>query len=338
MTPPNRSLLAAEAARHLGVSVKALKLYEQRGLLRPARSEAGYRRYGPEALRAARDVVALRALGLSLAQIEQALKGDVAAIDQALAAREAALGQQFIAMQRASHRLRELRQGLACGQMPPAGELGDALGETGAALSLELPWPWGGEAFTLAELSPLTYLVGPLGSGKTRLAELLAQTLPHGRFVGLQRLEDPTAFERGLALTEDETAAVAGHLDWLRDEGATELAPLRLLLSALEAKGGELALVIEMIEQGLSRASQEALMALLRWRLKSRAAPVVAMTRSSSILDLSRVGAGEAILFCPANHSLPFIVPPFAGAVGYEALASCLATPEVRERLAHPHC
>lgn len=59
------------------------------------------------------------------------------------------------------------------------------------------------------------------------------------------------------------------------------------------------------------------------------------MTRSSSILDLSRVGLGEAILYCPASHAAPFVVAPFAGAIGHEALVSCLATPEVRERLMH---
>jgi hypothetical protein len=92
-------------------------------------------------------------------------------------------------------------------------------------------------------------------------------------------------------------------------------------------------LVIDMIEEGLARSSQEALMSLLRGRLKMRSAPVIAMTRSLSILDLSRVGPDEAILFCPANHSMPFVVPPFPGAVGFESLCSCLATPEVRARL-----
>ena len=38
----------AEAARRLGVSVKALRLYEQRGLIAPARTAAGW----PEALSA----------------------------------------------------------------------------------------------------------------------------------------------------------------------------------------------------------------------------------------------------------------------------------------------
>jgi len=44
------------------------------------------------------------------------------------------------------------------------------------------------------------------------------------------------------------------------------------------------------------------------------------------------VGAEEAIIFCPANHSPPISVAPYPGAAGYEAVATCLASPEVRAR------
>ena len=40
-------LSASEAAKQLGVSVKALRLYEQRGLVTPERTAARYRSYGP---------------------------------------------------------------------------------------------------------------------------------------------------------------------------------------------------------------------------------------------------------------------------------------------------
>jgi len=49
-------------------------------------------------------------------------------------------------------------------------------------------------------------------------------------------------------------------------------------------------------------------------------------------LDLAAVGAAEAIIFCPANHSPPISVAPYPGAPGYEAVATCLASPEVRAR------
>ncbi len=56
------------------------------------------------------------------------------------------------------------------------------------------------------------------------------------------------------------------------------------------------------------------------------------MTRSNAVLDLAAVGPDEAILYCPANHSPPIRVAAHPGAPGYEALASCLAPPEVRAR------
>jgi hypothetical protein len=44
------------------------------------------------------------------------------------------------------------------------------------------------------------------------------------------------------------------------------------------------------------------------------------------------VGPDEAIIFCPANHSPPMNVAPYPGAAGYEAVATCLASPDVRAR------
>ena len=102
------------------------------------------------------------------------------------------------------------------------------------------------------------------------------------------------------------------------------------LLAGLEAEGPAI-LVIDMLEQGLDKATQEALIAHLRRRWPSRR-PLFVLTRSSAILDLDAVGADEAIILCPANHSPPIRVAPYPGAPGYEAVATCLASPEVRAR------
>jgi hypothetical protein len=87
-----------------------------------------------------------------------------------------------------------------------------------------------------------------------------------------------------------------------------------------------------MVEQGLDHSTQEALIAHLRQRAKAHARPLFLLTRSSAILDLAAVGPDEAILFCPANHSAPTRVAPHPGAPGYEAVATCLASPAVRAR------
>ena len=68
----------SEAAKRLGVSVKALRLYEQRGLIAPVRTAAGWRAYGPDEMARAAEIAALRELGLSLSQVARVLTGDSA--------------------------------------------------------------------------------------------------------------------------------------------------------------------------------------------------------------------------------------------------------------------
>jgi hypothetical protein len=101
----------------------------------------------------------------------------------------------------------------------------------------------------------------------------------------------------------------------------------------LEAEGTAV-LIVDMVEQGLDEPTQEALIAHLRQRAKAGARPLFLMTRSSAILDLAAIDADEAILLCPANHSPPTRVAPHPGAPGYEAVSTCLASPEVRARTA----
>jgi hypothetical protein len=108
------------------------------------------------------------------------------------------------------------------------------------------------------------------------------------------------------------------------------VAPLVALLVGLEAEGPAV-LVIDMLEQGLDKPTQEAVVAYLRGRgLDAR--PLFLVTRSNAILDLDVVGNDEAIILCPANHSPPSRVAPYPGCPGYEAVATCLASPEVRAR------
>ena len=66
----------SEAARRLGVSPKALRLYEQRGLVVPGRTVAGWRAYGPDEMARAGEIVALRALGLSLTEVARVIAGE----------------------------------------------------------------------------------------------------------------------------------------------------------------------------------------------------------------------------------------------------------------------
>jgi len=334
MNSSARCLNASEAARRLGVSIKALRLYEQQGLLTPGRSAAGYRVYGPGDLLRAAEVVALRALGLSLAQVARVLDGDAHGLGTALAAHETALDNQIHELVRKLDKVRAVRSDLARGQMPPDGELTRLLDETAMSVAFELPWPWGGEWFELRDIRPLNYIIGSLGSGKTRLARRLAETLPGAAFLGLDRLQNAGAAAVELLNADPELRSRVNHaLAWLIGEGATESEALIALLVGLETDGPEI-LVVDMIEEGLEQPAQEALITHLRHRAKSGGRPLFLLTRSSAILDLASVGPDEAIILCPANHSPPTRVAPYPGAPGYEAVATCLASPEVRTRVA----
>ena len=313
----SRFLNASDAARRRGISTKALRLSEQRGLLAPVRSDAGWRAYGPEDLERASEIVALRALGFSLAQVARILKGDASGLEPALAAHQASLEARLREVVAAMDGVRALRGDLARGGAPSAADLARTLVPTaGLHVALDLPWPWGGEPFELRDIRPLTYITGPLGSGKTRLAMRIAEEIG-GVFLTLDRATYPS-----LQSKIEPTVAL------LAQDGATDTPALRALLAGLETSTP---IVVDLVEQGLDKATQEALIAHLR-RRGPGAPPLFVMTRSSSILDLDVLGPDETVLFCPASHAPPFRVAPYPGTPGYEALASCLATPEVRAR------
>jgi DNA-binding transcriptional MerR regulator len=323
----------SEAARRLGVSIKALRLWEQRGLVAPVRTAAGWRAYGSAEMARAAEVAALRALGLSLAQIARVLGGDANDLEPALAQHQATLEARGRDLAGTVAKVGALRADLARGKAPEAGELARLLQPAADAIEVafDLPWPWGGERFELGDVRALTWIVGPLGSGKTRLAMRLAEALPDASFLGLDRAADGGAAARA-RLDADPAlkARVERAMAWLVEEGASPSDALTVLLVALEAEAPA-ALVIDIVEQGLDQAAQEALSAHLR-RRASKERPLFLMTRSSSILDLADVGPDETILLCPANHSPPTLVSPYPGAPGYEAVATCLAPPDVRAR------
>ena len=271
-------LRPSEAAKRLGISVKALRLYEQHGLITPGRTAAGWRAYGPAEMTRAAEIAELRKLGLGLAEIKRALAGGM---EPVLAAHQAVLESRIRDLAKTVESIRTLRR--------------SGLGPDGRTVAFDLPWPWGGERFEFRDIPAITYITGPLGSGKTRLARRLAETLPGGIFLGLGRPADG-------------------------------------LLAALETENSS-PLVVDMVEQGLDTTNQRALIGALRIR-GANARPLFLMTRSSAILDLAEVGPDETLLYCPANHSPPIRVAPLPGAPGYEAVATCLATPEVRARTA----
>jgi len=319
----------AEAAGRLGISPKALRLYEQRGLVKPVRSEAGWRAYGPGEMARLGEIAALRALGLSLKKVERLLEGDPAGLERALATHQGTLEGELRRIGKAVETVRTIRDELASGRTPSMAELARlAPPADEVVVAFDLPWPWGGERFELRDVRPVTYIVGPLGSGKTRFATRLAEVLPRARFLGPDR--DAVGARAEMAADDVLAATVQADIDWLVDEGAVQSDALIALIVGFHA-GGFDAVVVDMVEQGLDAATQEALGAFLRGPgIPGRR--LFLMTRSSAVLDLAAVSWREAIILCPANHSPPSRVLPTPGAPGYETVASCLGTPETRAR------
>ncbi|MBV9460717.1 MAG: MerR family transcriptional regulator, partial [Bradyrhizobium sp.] len=194
MSPSARFLNASEAATRLGVSVKALRLYEQRGLIAPVRSAAGWRAYGPDEMARAAEIVALRQLGLSLSRIARVLSGDSDGLEPVLAVHQAVLEDRVHQLVDAVDKVRRIRADIAGGRAPAVRELARLLRPASSfSVVFDLPWPWGGERFELQDIRALNYIIGPLGSGKTRLAKCIAETNPGAAFLGLERADDGAA-------------------------------------------------------------------------------------------------------------------------------------------------
>jgi len=106
-------LSPSEAARRLGVSVKALRVYEQHGLVKPLRSQADWRAYGPEEMARLHQILALKRMGLPLARIGALLKGSTLA--DVLAIQEQALAEEGARLEHALALVRTARRKLADG-------------------------------------------------------------------------------------------------------------------------------------------------------------------------------------------------------------------------------
>jgi DNA-binding transcriptional MerR regulator len=103
----------AEAAKTLRISIKALRHYEKRGLLRPKRTQAGWRLYEPEELDRLSRILALKGMGFELSQIAGLLDAPPEAMAAALAAQELKLKGDAKTINEALDAVRDARRRLA---------------------------------------------------------------------------------------------------------------------------------------------------------------------------------------------------------------------------------
>jgi DNA-binding transcriptional MerR regulator len=105
-------------AGRLGISVRAVRLYEAEGLLNPGRTEAGRRIFSADDLARLRQVLVLKTAGCTLAQIRAVLAGNAADFAALIDLRIAALNRQHHTIAHTLARLRAAQCRLTHGQTP----------------------------------------------------------------------------------------------------------------------------------------------------------------------------------------------------------------------------
>ena len=162
-----RPFTPAETAKRFGVSIKALRLYEQHGLLTPLRNRAGstgsaWRSYGPDQIARLHQILALKALGLSLASIGQLL-ASTDTLDTVLSLQDQALVQENRRITRALGLIRAARAKLRSGKTLSIDDLATLTNEASMASKLTRPTlfhpalvPHQHKYFTLQEIDELS--------------------------------------------------------------------------------------------------------------------------------------------------------------------------------------
>jgi DNA-binding transcriptional MerR regulator len=128
-------LSPTETARRFGTSVKALRLYECHGLLKPLRSKAGWRTYGPDQIARLHQILALKSLGLPLAGIARVL-ASADTLGAVLAMQDQALVRESLCITRALALIRAARAKLRCGHALSIDDLTTLTKETSMASKL----------------------------------------------------------------------------------------------------------------------------------------------------------------------------------------------------------
>src|SRR3569832_1757271 len=84
-------LTAKECAARIGLTVRGLRLYESRGLISPRRTAKSWLLYGAAEISRLNEILALKRMGLSLAQISSLLEGRAVDLDRTLAMQQASI-------------------------------------------------------------------------------------------------------------------------------------------------------------------------------------------------------------------------------------------------------
>jgi DNA-binding transcriptional MerR regulator len=106
----NQAYRVQRFAEVAGVTVRALHHYDRIGLLRPQRSQSGYRMYALRDLERLEQIVALKFLGIPLKQIKPLLERDARKLSTVLRAQRAALEEKRRRLDQAITALQDAEQ------------------------------------------------------------------------------------------------------------------------------------------------------------------------------------------------------------------------------------
>ncbi|WP_426125575.1 MerR family transcriptional regulator [Pararhizobium sp. PWRC1-1] len=109
------SLTALECSQRIGLSVRALRLYEQHGLISPLRTAKRWRLYGSREIARLNEILALKALGLSLSSIAKIPCGHPVDLTRTLALQHSALEEARSRAEQGLRVIEKLQQKLASG-------------------------------------------------------------------------------------------------------------------------------------------------------------------------------------------------------------------------------
>jgi DNA-binding transcriptional MerR regulator len=116
-------LEANECAARIGLSKRALRLYEERGLIRPRRTQKGWRLYGADEIARLHEILALKRLGLSLQRITALLHGKALDLSGVLGIQHSLLSEQRERAEQGLALVRAAQAKLAAGTSLTADEL-----------------------------------------------------------------------------------------------------------------------------------------------------------------------------------------------------------------------
>jgi DNA-binding transcriptional MerR regulator len=108
-------LTALECSQRIGLSIRALRLYEQHGLISPPRTAKRWRLYGSREIARLNEILALKALGLSLSSITKILCGHPVDLTRTLSLQQGALKEARSRAEQGLHVIEKLQHKLASG-------------------------------------------------------------------------------------------------------------------------------------------------------------------------------------------------------------------------------